>query len=416
MAIIDTRGESERIMRNLALLGAGIRQLTMTPEDQLRAAVRQAVFQNPAILAQAGREFERNIQANPPAGIADANVPTGQVQMPAIPGQDLGFSPAMVASLMQLFPAGFQEQLDVQLREQGAPQAIARAQVAGAQADTAESGVRLETAERTQQYGLPELSAALKQMQLRLGMQDVEVNEEVLNAYKDYFQHATEDEKRLLGVAAQNPTYFQRILQDERMAYEERLRGMLGSNNPVEMAIEMFKLRRDFHSEFDEISDRLKEAEGPEEMEALIARWNTVATDYTRFFPHDPVTILDSVEKLFGKRIKDARMRTLIPDDVRVNIAAARIASGEWDATDLAKASIPEELKNRIMQRVTEMQSRSEAGFIERTMDATWEWVKGQAEGAWNFLLDHPIQPGPMVTPWNPQRVPTPQTGAGRSF
>lgn len=398
MAVIDLSDEPFRQAQLLAQLGAGIgsiREGLESEEEKFVEATRQAFQENPMLLARAVREA---------AGTEGGLEAISQLMEIEDPGVLRGIS--------ELYPETFEETLDAARRraglpaeqagaetltagverrtgaariQEGVPSATAQAEAAQAEATTEQAGLEAEVARRRREEGIPDLQVLSEVSELQLGRALNDREMEKLEDLRGLYETLPPDERRRLSISEVAPRYLQDIQHREQMSLQEKLaemrQGIQDGATRMELAADALDLKSKYLEEFRTLEEQIREVEDPEagEVEAFIRRYNNLSDDWIQLFPDSPVTIIDPAEALFGKSVKGvSRFRTLMPNDLRASIAAARIHGGQATEDQLIEElqeSVPdagqrEEILNATMQRLEEMRSRTEVPMEERVFES----------------------------------------------
>lgn len=337
-------------------------EMLMKPseEEQMRQAMRATVAANPQLLAMSARDFERDLRENPQPGLGDA---TQRVDVNT-PGEQLGVSPTLLTEIQRLFPETVAERTDREMLRQDVPELEVAAKKGTAQATIATQEVERRTSQGALDAGLPEARVALEQA-------TNDLQRTAISEYEAFVRTLPQNEQQRAATALTNPAFLNDIQHREGLSLQERLSRATQARNPMELAVELFEIKKGFRDEFNTITERMKAGDlKGGELDFLIRSFNELSDDYNAIFPNDPFPVADAIEQVFGTEAKDVSFRTGIPRDLMIQGIVQQLHAGTWKQEDLMNATgLTLEEKNQIMQKVRELGTRAQrpswSNFIE---------------------------------------------------
>lgn len=338
-------------------------EMLMKPseEEQMRQAMRATVAQNPQLLAMAARDFERDLRENPQPGLGDA---TQRVDV-ATPGSQLGVRPELLSEIQRLFPETVAERTEKETLRQGVPELQVQATKGKAQADIATSEVTRRTAQGELDAGLPEARIALERA-------TNELQQSAIMEYSEFVKTLPQNEQQRAATAMTNPSFLNDIQHRESLSLQERLSRATQARDPIQLAVELFEIKKGFRDEFAKITDRMKSEDlKGGELTQLIHQFNNLSDDFTAIFPNDPFPVADSIEQLWGLMASDVEFRTAIPRDLAIQSAILAVHAGEASIEDVLRdpdTTVAE--KEHIIREVRRLQERAQRPSWSNLLEA----------------------------------------------
>lgn len=387
MAIIDLRGAGADFGQSLAKIGEGLGDTffkTQKQQAEAREAMRKTLLANPEQAARAMRRPGADLDSFRKLNIKDEQM----------------------TQMMELFPPTFAEQLENARMEQGNPRRQAEVEALDLNATGAEAVARIPEAEvrnrsanASLRLGLPENTAEAAATDLAFRQATTESDMANLEEYHRYVETLKPEERRVALLSQMNPNFMADIRRLEDRAIQERQFGVQAgmaerqllleqqkfsfqqavakaAANPT--PVELFNMRKGFLSEFQKIEEDLAKEGGTDagKIEVMAGRYNALMDDYLRIFPNDPITVLNTVERVMGKSAGSYNFTTLVGEEGRTWLTAASIVAGRINWDDVETSGLSLDQKKAIETKVHELQTRSQKTGVENFMEAIMTGLK----------------------------------------
>ena len=390
-SILDLRGESDRIGRNLSSLGESLSTL-VSEEERNRRLLTQTLAQSPQLLRPFAVDF--NLSQDLLGETPDLS---------GLPGID---EDSLNLVIELLGPPTFEEKLDFarkrnpELTEDiiraeraqaettgrrlttgldlGEPEALAEANVAQAEATQAQSKFQRQLSESFVELGVPEQSALAQLSGFQAQTAQNEVQKDALERYSRYAASLPEDQQNLAATAMANRGFLSHLVALEQLDIQRLFavaRQSAASGDSFQIQAAKFELREKFNDEFADLGGQLKEAveNGAKgEIESILNRYNSLSDQFILAFPDDPVSIIDPVEAIIGSGAANVAFRTLDVDNIEDKVIAVKISNGlinpnsSEDFAELIKQD--PQRANDILKLAQQLKIQTRKTFAERLL------------------------------------------------